>query len=98
MKRVIAAVLLAAACVAGSTSGYAQRGGSARGAPRAQDPTTLLGSPAPQPRPGMVSLTDAQNCGSSWRATPAGRGGTSLSRPGSNSGGNDRLDSHIAIP
>jgi len=27
MKRVIAAVLLAAACVAGSTSGYAQRGG-----------------------------------------------------------------------
>ena len=46
MKRVIAAVLLAAACVAGSTSGYAQRG--ARGAPRAPDPTTLLGSPAPQ--------------------------------------------------
>jgi hypothetical protein len=48
MKRVIAAVLLATACVAGSTSGYAQRGGFARGAPRAPDPTTLLGSPAPQ--------------------------------------------------
>src|SRR5260370_35957787 len=48
MKRVIAAVLLAAACVAGSTSGYAQRGGFARGAPRAPDPTTLLGGPTPQ--------------------------------------------------
>jgi hypothetical protein len=47
MKRaVIAAVLLAAACVAGSTSGYAQRGGFVRGAARPPDPTTL-GNPAP---------------------------------------------------
>jgi hypothetical protein len=49
MKRVIAAVLLAAACVAGSTSGYAQRRGPAPGASRPQDPTTLTGAnPAPQ--------------------------------------------------
>jgi hypothetical protein len=47
MKRaVIAAVLLAAVCVAGSTSGYAQRGGFVRGAARPPDPTTL-GNPAP---------------------------------------------------
>ena len=49
MKRVFAAVL-AAACVVGSTPGFA-RGGLGHGggfASRGGNPTTLLGSPAPQ--------------------------------------------------
>jgi hypothetical protein len=54
MKRVFA-VVLAAACVVGSTPGFARGGGghgggfahvSSRGF--ARNPTTLLGSPAPQ--------------------------------------------------
>jgi hypothetical protein len=54
---VIAAVLLAAACVAGSTSGYAQRGGFGRGAARPPDPTTL-GNPAP-PTPAFQNRSPA---------------------------------------
>jgi hypothetical protein len=50
MKRLFAAVL-AVACVAGSTSGFA-RGGMGHGAGGrggfARNPTTLLGNPAPQ--------------------------------------------------
>jgi hypothetical protein len=53
MKRVFTAVLVAAACVAGSTPGFA-RGGFGHGGGFAnrggfvRNPTTLLGSPAPQ--------------------------------------------------
>jgi hypothetical protein len=51
MKRVFAAVLVAAACVVASTPGFARgalgHGGGFRGG-FVRDPTTLLGSPAPQ--------------------------------------------------
>jgi hypothetical protein len=53
MKRVFAAVLVAAACVVASTPGFA-RGGLGHGGGFAnrsgfvRDPSTLLGSPAPQ--------------------------------------------------
>jgi len=53
MKRVFAAVLVAAACVVGSTPGFARGGlghvgGFANHGGLVRDPTTLLGSPAPQ--------------------------------------------------
>jgi hypothetical protein len=53
MKRVLTAVLVAAACVVASTPGFA-RGGFGHGGGFAgrggfvRNPTTLLGSPAPQ--------------------------------------------------
>ena len=53
MKRVFAAVLVAAACVVGSTPGLARGGfghvgGVANRGGLVRDPTTLQGSPAPQ--------------------------------------------------
>ena len=53
MKRVFAAVLVAAACVVGSTPGFARGGfghvgGVANRGGFVRNPTTLLGSPAPQ--------------------------------------------------
>jgi len=50
MKRVLALLLVATACVAGSTPGFARGGGGHGGFGHtgfARNPTTLLGSPAP---------------------------------------------------
>ena len=50
MKRVLAMLLVATVCVAGSTPGFARGGGGHGGfghAGFARNPSTLLGSPAP---------------------------------------------------
>jgi len=50
MKRVLAMLLVATACVAGSTPGFARGGGGHGGFGRTgvvHNPSTLLGSPAP---------------------------------------------------